>query len=129
MYTDLLIEHTDFVQSCKCNDIGETLDISTNVTYNIADNTLAEDDSFTYKYVQSQKPMFCIDMFKDSSSDIMYYTGFPNHDIFKTTLNLLFEHGNNNINVRMNYNEGGSRPKQRMLSRDDEYFLVLIKLR
>jgi hypothetical protein len=42
---------------------------------------------------------------------------------------LLFEHGNNNINVRMNYNEGGSRPKQRMLSRDDEYFLVLIKLR
>jgi hypothetical protein len=72
MYTDLLIEHTDFVQNCKCNDIGETLDESTNVTNNIADNTLVEDDSFTYKYVQSQKPMFCIDMFKDSSSDIMY---------------------------------------------------------
>jgi hypothetical protein len=47
--------------------------------------------------------------------DMMYYTGFPNHDIFKTTLNLLFEYGNNNINVKMNYNVGGSRPKQRML--------------
>lgn len=130
LYTDLLIEYQELKNNCQCHNLKSN-DNRGNDNINMNDKITVDGSSFIYKNIISNEPMFTLNRFKHSDKDIFYYTGFTSFTILQKCLHMLFEFGNENLLKMHNSSSvtGKSRIRQHQMNREDEFFLVLIKLR
>ncbi|KAM7308766.1 uncharacterized protein ISCGN_012399 [Ixodes scapularis] len=75
---------------------------------------------------------FCIDCFKDSPADVLFYTGLPSHDHFMRLLRFL-DPGEDGENVKVwstTYSDKARKAGRRsILSPAEQFFLLLVRLR
>jgi hypothetical protein len=120
----------------KCDDLERELS-TVRQSYNVV---VKERDHLKKLYndlmdiQRTAGPGFGIEAFKDSKEDMCFYTGFPSHETFKQVLRLLDvgQHGENIIQYGTESTENttvSNQGRKRKLSVENEYFLVLIRLR
>lgn len=112
-FVNIKTKYETLIHTCRCKDVIEKKDVSTNASLSIQYNPIR----------------FSIDIFKNNDNEISYYTGFPNYDIFKISLNMLFEYNVTSLLHHDQTSHSKRHSRTLTLSTEDEYFLVLIKLR
>lgn len=77
---------------------------------------------------RSKTAAFCLDRFKGSNEDFMFYTGLPDYEHFVALMKYIHPDDDTNLGCR-NPKNLYSRGRKRKLGKDDQLFLALVRLR